>query len=118
MADLVVAGVFFSLKMKIIYFKYQPKNQFYAHVLEHCIHDILIRDYEAKITSAKTGLGSSEVAFEPKKSLTTIMAKSEPSLKAKGREARFSWNYRLVDFYSHIRHYAIKESKSTFKNEY
>lgn len=49
--------------MQILYYLYQPKQRLYAHVLEHCIHNIIKHNYGAKVFSAKTGLGYSEIVF-------------------------------------------------------
>lgn len=41
-------------------------------MLEHCLHDVLARDYKAKIISAKTGLGYSNVTFKGSAGLKNV----------------------------------------------
>lgn len=77
--------------MQILYYQYQPHKILYAHVLEHCLHDILIRDYNAEILSAKTGLGYSEVAFK-----TTREIKSLKNLSDKLDKDLFTKHQKLV----------------------
>jgi len=50
--------------MQILYFTYSARERLYAHVLEHCLHDILKEFYKAEILSAKTGLGYSNISFK------------------------------------------------------